>query len=90
MPEAAQVPGLSQDGERVDRPDAWDGPQAYEVRMCSKQVAGLLFDLITLGDQMPSLTENETKHADRWRLRIDRQANGISGCGVYISEQPSF
>ena len=50
MPEAAQVPGLSQDGERVDRPDAWDGPQAYEVRMCSKQVAGLLFDLITLGD----------------------------------------
>ena len=61
MPEAAQVPGLSQDGERVDRPDAWDSGEPPAGRILPMPGEDPMFQALDL-------------RALRWRRKFGQLA----------------
>ena len=85
--EAAQVAGLGQDGERVDRPDAGNLLQAPEVGMLPEQLARHRLDRVALADQMPCLGDDEAEHGDRRGIRSDGQGDRAA-CGLIdVAEQ---
>src|SRR3712207_174958 len=80
VPEAAQVPGLGEDGECGDRADAGNAAKEPIVGILGQKLVGHVFDRIALLDGATCLRDDEAKHVDRWRIEWDRQADrGPSG-----------
>ena len=63
MAEAAQVAGLGQDGQGVDRPDARDLAQQLVVGVIRQQGMGEPLDLVALADQAAGLGDDQAEHA---------------------------
>ncbi len=84
MPEAAQITGLSQNGQGVDRPDPGDGGQQLVVGMIGQKLDGPRLDLIALSNQTAPFGQHEAEHANCVGVRVDRQSHRASCRGVNI------
>ena len=64
MMETAQVAGLGQNGQRIDRPDAGNGAQQLILRALSQQFDRPIFDGIALPDQASAFGQHHAEHSD--------------------------
>ena len=76
VPEAAQVAGLRQDGQGMDRPDARDLAQELVVAVIRQHRMSEFFDLIPLADEAAGLGQHHAEHRDRRRAFFNRQSRG--------------
>jgi hypothetical protein len=84
---AAQVAGLGQDGQRVDRPDAGHLLQAPEVGLPVQQFRGQPLDGVALSDQVACLGDDEAEHGNGWGIGQNRQGDRALGGLVDVAEQ---
>ena len=73
----AQVTGLGQDGECVDRADAGDGLQPLVVGVPGQHGLGTGLDLVALADQASPLGQHHAEHRDCIGAGLDRQGDGL-------------
>ena len=76
MTEAAQVTGLGQDRQGVDRPDAGNGAQQQVIGTIAEQFGGPAFDGVALSDKASAFGQHHAEHADRVELRRHGQPRG--------------
>ena len=90
MAKAAEIAGLREHGQRSDRSDARDLPEALVIRIGCQYHMSLLFDQVALADQASSLGDDDAEHADRRAVERNRQADrGCCGL-VNIAQQPGL
>ncbi len=87
MAEAAQVAGLGQDGQGVDRADAGDAAQQLVVGALRQEGVGCGLDRVALPYEATHLADDEPEHAHRRSVRRHRQADRAAGCLVDVAEQ---
>ena len=87
MAEAAQIAGLSQDGQGVDRADARDAAQQLVVGVVGQEGVGRGLDGVALLDQPARLADDEPEHAHRRSIWRHRQADRAAGRLVDVAEQ---
>ena len=75
MMEAAKISSLSNDRQRIDRPDTWDLPQEQIILAMPQQFVRLRLDLITLSDQATCFGNDHPEHADGRCLQRQRQSD---------------
>ena len=62
--EAAQVPGLGEDGQRMDRTDAWNLTKLLEVLVIADTLQRFGFDSIAMLNELAHLQEDQAEHGD--------------------------
>jgi len=62
--EAAQITGLGQNGQRVDRTDAWNVAQQLVIDVIDEPRMGQPFDLVALVDEAADLRDDHSEHGD--------------------------
>ena len=87
MAEAAQVAGLGQDGQGVDRADAGDAAQQLVVGALRQEGVGRSLDRVALPYEATHLADDEPEHAHRRSVRRHRQADRAAGRLVDVAEQ---
>lgn len=74
MPKAAQIAGLGQHGQRVDRTDAGNGHEPLIVGMPMQPLDGEPFDPVALADQTAAFYQHHSEHGHGVGAEVDRQA----------------
>lgn len=79
MAEPAQVSGLGQDDQSIDRSDSRAPPQQLVIMMISQRELRDLLDPVALPDQAPRLANDHPEHRDRRALFRHRQRDRGTG-----------
>ena len=80
----SKVPGLGEDGQRVDGTDARDHTKQLVVTVLAEHGMGGSLDLVALADQTARLRDDHAKHDNRHRILVDRQCDRCAGGLVNI------
>src|SRR4051794_13171927 len=87
VPEAAQVAGLGQDGERGDRSNPWDPTQELVVRALVQELDGHRLKGVALLNEAARFGDHKAEQANCRGVNRDRQTDRGSGRLVDISQQ---
>ena len=80
----SKVPGLGEDGQRVDGTDARDHTKQLVVTVLAEHGMGGSLDLVALADQTARLRDDHAKHDNRHGILVDRQCDRCAGGLVNI------
>ena len=82
MSEPAQVAGLCQNSQGVDRADPWDGCQKLVVGVIGQKLDGPCFEHAALSNQTAPSGKHEAEHADGVGIWVKGQPHRASRRGV--------
>src|SRR3954451_6207068 len=87
VPEAAQVAGLGQNGERGDRSNPWDPTQELVVRALVQELDGHRLKGVALLNEAAGLGDHKAEQTNGRGIDRDRQTDPCSGRLVDTSQQ---